>query len=417
MKSYTLNEKKLYFCAMAKKIKFGLLGRIIVAIALGVGIGEFAPLWAARIFATFNEVFGQFLGFLIPLIIIGFVAPAIADLGGRAGKMLVVTAVLAYVATLFAGFFSYTIGAWLFPSMISGDGGSGALAQSAIEVAPYFTMPIPAVMGVMTALVFSFMVGLGAAYVKGTALRAVIDEFRDVVSMTINKAVIPLLPVYIFGIFLNMTVVGQAGIILRTFIKIIGVIFAMHILILLIQFCVASLFARKNPLKMLWTMMPAYFTALGTQSSAATIPVTLKQTIKMGVSEDVAGFTVPLCATIHMSGSTLKIVACALALMIMQGLPYSVGDFAQFIAMLGITIIAAPGIPGGAIMASLGLLSSVLGFSDAQNALMIALYISMDSFGTACNVTGDGALAAIVDRIFSKKSTAVATKATSIESN
>ncbi len=154
---------------------------------------------------------------------------------------------------------------------------------------------------------------------------------------------------------------------------------------------------------MLRTMMPAYFTALGTQSSAATIPVTLERTIKMGVDKDIAGFVVPLCATIHMSGSTLKIVACALALMIMHGEPYSLGLFVHFIGMLGITIIAAPGIPGGAIMASLGLLHSILGFNETMTALMIALYISMDSFGTACNVTGDGALAAIIGRLFRKK--------------
>lgn len=152
-------------------------------------------------------------------------------------------------------------------------------------------------------------------------------------------------------------------------------------------------------------MMPAYFTALGTQSSAATIPVTLRQTVAMGVDKDVAGFVVPLCATIHMSGSTLKIVACALALMLTHGLHYDAGMFATFIAMLAVTIIAAPGVPGGAIMASLGLLSSVLGFSEADNALMIALYIAMDSFGTACNITGDGAIAQIVARIFGKKTT------------
>ena len=150
-------------------------------------------------------------------------------------------------------------------------------------------------------------------------------------------------------------------------------------------------------------MMPAYFTALGTQSSAATIPVTLKQTIKNGVDEDVAGFVVPLCATIHMSGSTLKIVACALAIMITSSITYDFSMFAGFICMLGITIVAAPGVPGGAIMASLGLLSSILGFSDADNALMIALYIAMDSFGTACNVTGDGAIAQIINRIFRNK--------------
>ncbi|MDE6310040.1 MAG: dicarboxylate/amino acid:cation symporter [Muribaculaceae bacterium] len=377
-----------------------LLVKIIIAIALGIGLGHVAPLWLARCCATFNEIFGSFLGFLIPLIIFGFVTPAIADLGKRAGKMLVATALLAYFATLFAGYFSYFTSTWLFPGLISLNDEVGITLAETDTITPYFTMPIPALMPVMTALVLAFMVGLGAAFVKGDALRRGCSEFRDVVSMAINRVVIPLLPYYILGIFLNMTVEGQVGVILSTFFKVILVIFAMHVLILVIQYCVAAPFAHKNPFKMLWTMMPAYFTALGTQSSAATIPVTLRQAIKMGISEDVAGFVVPLCATIHMSGSTLKIVACALALMILQGIPYDIGMFSQFIAMLGVTIIAAPGIPGGAIMASLGLLSSILGFTEAQNALMIALYIAMDSFGTACNVTGDGALAAIIDRFF-----------------
>lgn len=384
-----------------KAIKIGLLGKIVIAIAAGIGIGLISPMWLARTAATFNEVFSQFLSFMIPLIIIGFVAPAIADLGKRAGKMLLATAALAYAATLFSGFGTYFTGAWLFPGMIGHGEGTVTGSESSIE--PFFTMPIPALMPVMTALVFSFMLGLGAAYIKGQAIRRGTDEFRDIVSLTINRAIIPLLPIYIFGIFLNMTVAGQVGTILSTFARIIVIIFVLHVLLLLIQYGIAACFTGQNPLRMLKVMMPAYFTALGTQSSAATIPVTLRQTIKMGVSEDVAGFTIPLCATIHMSGSTLKIVACALAIMIMEGLPYSAGEFSQFIAMLGITIIAAPGIPGGAIMASLGLLSSILGFSDAQNALMIALYISMDSFGTACNVTGDGAIAAIIDRIFMKK--------------
>lgn len=386
--------------------KIGLLPRIVIAMAVGVALGSVCPMWVARVAATFNEVFGQFLGFLIPLIIVGFVAPAIADLGsGRAGKMLVVTAALAYGATLIAGFISYFTGAWLFPSLLRGQAAAHALDTGAVTIEPYFTMPIPAVMSVMTALVLAFMVGLGAAYIKGDVVRRGAEEFRDIVSLTIRATVLPLLPFYIMGIFISMTVVGQVGMILSAFVSIIAVIFALHVFILLLQYGVAGLVARKNPLRMLWTMMPAYFTALGTQSSAATIPVTLRQTIKMGVSEDVAGFTVPLCATIHMSGSTLKIVACSLAIMIMEGMPFDVGLYGHFIAMLGVTIIAAPGIPGGAIMASLGLLSSILGFTDAQNALMIALYIAMDSFGTACNVTGDGALAAIVDRIFSKRPT------------
>ena len=230
-------------------------------------------------------------------------------------------------------------------------------------------------------------------------MKDALHDFEQVIIKTINSAIIPLLPLYIFGIFLNMTYVGQVFSILTVFIKIIGIIFLIHIGILFLPLAIAGGFVRRNPFKLLWTMLPAYFTALGTQSSAATIPVTLAQTRKNGVSEDIAGFTIPLCSTIHMSGSTLKIVACALALMIMQGMPYDFGMFAGFICMLGITMVAAPGVPGGAIRASLGLLQSMLGFDQEAQALMIALYIAMDSFGTACNVTGDGAIALIIDRL------------------
>lgn len=387
---------------MMKMKKIGLLPRILIAIVLGIAVGYISPMWLARMMATYNAIFSQFLGFMIPMIIVGFVAPAIADIGGRAGKLLVVTALIAYVATFFAGLLSYFTGALTFPSLIGGEEGV-ALAESGPKILPYFNIEMPALMTVMTALVLAFMLGLGMAFSKGIALRKGFEEFRDIVSKTIDTAILPLLPIYIFGIFLNMTLEGEVGMILKCFIKIIVIIFILHVFILVLQYCVASLFSRKNPFKMLRTMMPAYFTALGTQSSAATIPVTLRQAIKMGVSEDIAGFVIPLCATIHMSGSTLKIVACALALMIMHNQPHDLGLFCHFIGMLGITIIAAPGIPGGAIMASIGLLQSILGFDEQMVALMIALYIAMDSFGTACNVTGDGAIAAIIDRLFSKK--------------
>lgn len=382
--------------------RLGLLPRILIAIVLGIAVGYISPDWLARIMATFNSIFSQFLGFMIPMIIVGFVAPAIADIGGRAGKLLVVTALLAYIATFFAGLLSYFTGTLTFPSLIGGEEGI-ALTESTAPILPFFTIEMPPLMTVMTALVLAFMLGLGMAFLQGNSLRKGFEEFRDIVSKTIDAAILPLLPIYIFGIFLNMTLEGQVGMILKCFMKIIVVIFILHVFILVLQYCIASLFSRQNPFKMLRTMLPAYFTALGTQSSAATIPVTLRQAIKMGVSEDIAGFVIPLCATIHMSGSTLKIVACALALMIMHNQPHDLGLFCHFIGMLGITIIAAPGIPGGAIMASIGLLQSILGFDEQMVALMIALYIAMDSFGTACNVTGDGALAAIIDRLFSKK--------------
>lgn len=386
-----------------KKLKIGLLGKILIAIALGIVLGLVAPAWMVRIFLTFNGIFSQFLGFAIPLIIVGLVAPAISDIGKTAGKMLLVTVAIAYGSTIFAGLTSYLTGATLFPGMIQ----SGAALQevaSAEELAPFFTVDIPPLMNVMTALILAFTLGLGLAVIEGQTLKNALHDFEHVITKTIKSAIIPLLPLYILGIFLNMTYVGQVFSILTVFIKIIGIIFIIHIGILILQFAIAGGFARKNPFKLLWNMMPAYFTALGTQSSAATIPVTLEQTRKNGVSEDIAGFTVPLCATIHMSGSILKITACALALMIMQGMPYDFGMFFGFICMLGITMVAAPGVPGGAIMASLGLLQSMLGFDNEAQALMIALYIAMDSFGTACNVTGDGAIAIIVDRLMGKDS-------------
>ena len=384
-----------------KRIRINLLVKILIAMALGIGAGCFFPEWAGRIFMTFNAIFSQFLGFLIPLIILGFVAPAIADIGKDAGKMLVWTALIAYAATLMSGFLSFGVGEAIFPRLISPQT-LGGIAEGH-DLQPYFTVEMPPLMGVMTALVTAFTMGICLSRMEGTALKRGFAEFRRIVEMTIAGAIIPLLPIYIFGIFLNMTVSGQVLGILTAFAKIIGIIFALHIFLLIFQYCIAALFVKRNPFKLLWTMMPAYFTALGTQSSAATIPVTLRQAIKMGVTEEVAGFVIPLCATIHMSGSVMKIVCCALALMIMQGHPYEFGAMAGFICMLGVTIVAAPGVPGGAIMASLGLLAGMLGFSESDQALMIALYIAMDSFGTACNVTGDGFIALIIDRFFGKR--------------
>ena len=377
-----------------KRLKIGLLARIIIAIALGIGFGNVLPGELVRVFVTFNGIFSEFLGFIIPLIILGLVTPAIADIGKEAGKMLVITTLVAYGATLFSGFLSYFTGVTLFPSMIA----PGAPIEQISEA-----HDIPPVMNVMTSLILAFTLGLGIAHLDSTALKNVCNDFKEIIVKTIQTVILPLLPIYIFGIFLNMTHSGQVYNILMVFIKIIGVIFLLHIFLLVFQYTIAALFVHRNPFKLLGKMMPAYFTALGTQSSAATIPVTLRQTIKNGVTEDIAGFVIPLCATIHLSGSTLKIVACALALMIMQGMPFDFPMFAGFIFMLGITMVAAPGVPGGAIMAALGILASMLGFGESEQALMIALYIAMDSFGTACNVTGDGAIALIIDKFFGKK--------------
>ena len=384
-----------------KKIKIGLLARIVIAIILGIAIGTVFPAPLVRIFVTFNGIFSEFLNFSIPLIIVGLVTVAIADIGKGAGKMLLVTALIAYFATLFSGFLSYFTGVTVFPSLIEPCAPLEEVSE-AQGILPYFSVSIPPLMNVMTALVLAFTLGLGLASLNSDALKNVARDFQEIIVRMISAVILPLLPLYIFGIFLNMTHSGQVYSILMVFIKIIGVIFVLHIFLLVFQYSIAALFVHRNPFKLLSKMLPAYFTALGTQSSAATIPVTLEQTKKNGVSAEVAGFVIPLCATIHLSGSTLKIVACALALMMMQGMPFDFPLFAGFIFMLGITMVAAPGVPGGAIMASLGILQSMLGFDESAQALMIALYIAMDSFGTACNVTGDGAIALIIDKIMGK---------------
>ena len=386
-----------------KKMKLGLLPRIIIAIALGIVCGLFFPGWIVRIFLTVNSLFGNFLNFIIPLLILGLVAPGIADLGKGAGRLLLITALLAYGFTLFSGFFTYFTCDLSYPWLLNTSDKLSAVADNTVALQPYFTVEMPAVMGVMSALILAFTLGLGMSVIDGNRLKSVMDDFKDIINQVITAVIIPVLPLYIFGIFLNMTNSGQVAGVMNVFLKIIVVIFVMTVVLLFIQFFIAGMVGKKNPLRLFRNMLPAYMTALGTQSSAATIPVTLEQTIRNGVRPDLAGFVIPLCATIHLSGSTMKIVACSMAIMLMSGMEINFAQFAGFILMLGIAMVAAPGVPGGAIMAALGLLQSMLGFDETAQGLMIALYIAMDSFGTATNVTGDGAIAVIVDRINSGK--------------
>ena len=384
------------------KHKFGLLPKVLLAIALGIVFGLFVPEWFTRIALTFNNIFGNFLNFVIPLLILGLVAPGIADLGSKAGRLLVITAALAYAFTLFSGFGTFFTSLGVLPRLLGGTEMSAPGETAATPLQPFFTVEMPPLMGVMTALILAFVLGLGMAYIHSDKLKGMMDDFKLIIERVISKVIIPLLPFYIFGIFLSMTQSGQVSGILGIFLKLIVIIFVMTVVLLLIQFSIAGLVARQNPLKMLRTMMTAYMTALGTQSSAATIPVTLAQTVKIGVRPEVAGFVVPLCATILLSGSMMKIVACSLAVMMLSGLDVSMGTYSGFILLLGITMIAAPGVPGGAIMAAIGLLESMLGFDENMIGLMIATYIAMDSFGTATNVTGDGAIAVIVNAIDSR---------------
>ena len=383
---------------------FGLLPRVILAIIAGLVLGQFVGVTFVHWFATFNVMFGQFLSFSIPLIILGLVTPGIAELGKNGGRLLGITVTLAYGSTLFAGFLAYSTCSVIFPPMLGItesvlDGSAEAIPTSLGLSPPIFAIDIPPAVSVTTALLLAFVFGIGMAVTGSEILLRGFSESRSVTEKLIVTVIVPLLPVHIFGLFLNMTHSGIAMQIIGDFGKVIGVIFVLHVLLLLFQFSVAGIVGRKNPLRMLWTMSPAYATALGTSSSAATIPVTLASARKLGINKGVADFCIPLCATIHLSGSMLKITATALAVCLMVGLPHDLVLFTGFVLLLGVMMVAAPGIPGGAVMAATGLLQSSLGFNEPQIALMIAIYLAIDSFGTAGNVTGDGAVAVIVDAL------------------
>lgn len=384
-----------------KEKKLGLLPRLVIAIAAGILIGSFLPEGIVRLLATFNNIFGNFLSFMIPLIIIGFIVPGIADLGIGAGKLLALTAGIAYCSTIIAGTVAYTVDTALFPSLLNLSKDTfDMLTAESISAAPYVKVEMPAIMEVMSALVFSFVMGLGIAVCKADGLKKVFDEFQKIVSGVISGIIIPLLPIYVCGVFADMAFAGTVFSVLGVFIKVFAVVIVLQLCMILVQYLLAGTYAGRNPFSLIKNMLPAYATAIGTQSSAATIPVTLDCTKKNNVQNKIADFVIPLCATIHLAGSTITLTSCSLAVCMIFGLEHGfLSIYLPFILMLGVTMVAAPGVPGGAVMAALGLLSTMLGFDESLCSLMIALYLAQDSFGTACNVTGDGAIAVLVDAI------------------
>jgi len=278
---------------MLSRLRIGLLPRILLALVLGISLGGFVPEAFVRFFLTLNGLFAHFLDFIIPLIILALVAEAIGSIGHQAGRMLLLTVAIAYGSTIFSGYLAYFTGVSIFPRLIEGAEAS-TIAAPAEGLQPYFSLELPPVMGVMTALVLAFVLGLASAHLSVPTLRGLIVDMKEVVTKVIETVIVPLLPLYIFGIFLDMASSGKVLGVLLVFIKIIGVIFVLHIGLLLLQYTVAGLVVRRNPLKLLLTMMPAYFTALGTSSSAATIPVTLAGARRNGVSEGISAFVILL---------------------------------------------------------------------------------------------------------------------------
>ena len=388
--------------------KLSLITRIFLCLVLGIAVGLLCGAnniqFPVRLLATFSS----FLSFVIPLIIIGFIIPGIASLGSKSGKGLIITTVIAYVSTLVAGFAAYLVGVGILPKLIKGG---VSLSEAGQSIEPYFTIEIPAIMGVMSALVLAFVLGIGLSKIKNSQMLKVVNEFNSIILMIVTKVLIPLVPIYIGCVFAKLSYSGEIFNTLKSFGIVYVILFSLQLLYIVLQYCIAGAIKKENPFKLIKNMIPAYMTAVGTQSSAATIPVTLQCVKKNQVSEEVLDFVVPLGATIHLAGDTITLVLTSMAVMYMNGQTPTFGMIVPFIFMLGVTMIAAPGVPGGGVMAALGLLESMLGFGAVEKPIMIALHAAQDSFGTATNVTGDGAIAIIVDYFISRK------KGNSIEQN
>ncbi len=378
-------------------LKDNLLVRLILGIIGGIAVGATNVEVLVRILSTFNSLFGSFLSFIIPLLILAFVTYGIAQLGTSSKKTLGITVAISYTSTVVVGLFVFFVDSMIFPSLLANS--SADVFSSSVSAAPYVKLDMPPLMPVMTALILSFVLGIGISSTPNSALEGGFAEFHAIVSKTISAIVIPLLPVHIAGVFAQMTYSGEVATMLMTFAKVFGVVILLHIFVLSVQYTVAGTLSKKNPLMLIKNMLPAYFTAIGTQSSAATIPVTDACMKSNGVKPQIADFVSSLCATIHLSGSMTTLTSCSLAILLISGASIDPMGMIGFVFLLGVMMVAAPGLPGGAVMAAVGILQSNLGFTPEMTALIIALYLTQDSFGTACNVTGDGAIAVMVDAL------------------
>ena len=389
-----------------KKIKLGLFPKVVIAIAVGAVLGLFLPDVVVRIFKTFNVLFAQLLKFVVPLLVLGLVTPSIANLGRGAGKMLLTVMLIAYCSTVCGALFSYGVSSNIFPLYLN-PGELSAEAVSEKEFLPYIDLKIPPICDIMTALVLSFVIGVGIIFTGANGLKKGFEEFGEIVKLTIENVIIPFLPVYIFTMICEMSAKGVIDVVLGTGFKVILTGVILSILYLIVQYCIAGIIARKNPLKLIWNIIPAYLTGFSICSSSACIPVTYECTLKNGVRKDIADFVIPLCSTVHMCGSTIKLTVTSVAVAYMFGEPITFGLFMQFALMQAIAAVAAPGVMGGVLMASVGLLGTVLGFSDTRTTLMMTIYLALDGYGPAVNVSGDAAIAVIADRLFGGKKNAV----------
>ena len=396
---------------MKEKKKLGLVPKLIIAIILGILIGQFLPEEICRIVVTLSGLFSSFLKFVIPLMILAYVTMGIADLSQGAGKLLLITVALAYGSTLIAGTASFLVSINLFPSFMSADALDQIAATADASLSPYFSISLQAILDTLSAVALAFILGLCLSSMRGkqigNSLYNGMAEFSKIIDKVLHTVIIPLLPLYICGTFVDMTKSGKTFAILSILWKVFLVVIVMHLICILIQFVIAGAVSKKNPFELIKNQVPGYTTALGTQSSAATIPVNLECAKNDGICEQIRNFVVPLCANIHMAGSMITITACATAVCLMNQLPIRLGTVIPFIMTLGVAMVASPGAPGGSIMTALPFLYMIFGAEagdpdGAICAIMVALYITQDSFGTACNVSGDNAIGVIVNTIYER---------------
>ena len=380
---------------MLDALKKSALARLLAAMGVGALVGAFAPACVIRALNSFGSTFAQFIKFIVPFIIVGLVTPAIAEAGRSAGRMLLATIAIAYASTILSGVFAFSVADAVLPRVISG---SLVASEAAKNFPAFFTLKIPPVMDVVTAIAVAFVFGLAMATVECPALTRAFGEIKRVISLAIAKAVVPLLPFYILTVVADLTARGSLAQVCGPCVKIIMTAVVTTWLVLAVQYSLAGIVARRNPLKALWTMLPAYFTGLGCCSSAATIPVTLRQVKANGVSEETANLVVPLCANIHLAGSIAKIVVFSAGFLLLSGGTIGAGAFAEYILLLSVLAVAAPGVPGGMVLAAAPIAESALGLAPEHYAILMAAYLSIDGVGTACNLTGDGAIALVVDK-------------------
>jgi Na+/H+-dicarboxylate symporter len=392
---------------MQKKFKLGLVSKLLIGIAAGIIFGLILPAPVNRIIITASTIFSTFLKFVIPLMILAFITIGIADLSQGAGKLLLITGGMAYGSTIIAGSCAFLVAINLFPHFMDASSLSAIGDPEAGMLSPFFTLPLSPVIDVMGAVVLAFILGLSMSALRGTELHdslyRPVQEFSVIINNVLRHAIIPLMPLYICGTFVNMTVSGETFVILNILWKVFLTVIILHLICLTIQFSISGAICKKNPFWMMKNQIPGYLSAIGTQSSAATIPMNLRCAEANGVSKEIRDFTIPLCANIHMSGSMITITCCVTAVLLMHNMNVHLGIIVPFIMTLGIAMLASPGAPGGSIMTALPFLPLVGIASDSALAsLLIALYITQDSFGTACNVSGDNALSPIVDTIYKK---------------